>query len=85
MTMATKQKEEVGYTSDGQMFIKPPQKPRKDAHLRSEIIKRIGQLKDDRQIVRHRLEYDANRNEFAGLRKLNNILTASIIELEKHV
>lgn len=53
--------------------------------LRAEIILRIGQLKDDRAIVRHRLEYDANANEIGGLRKLDTLITLSIIELEKHL
>lgn len=77
-----KPKEVVAYTTDGQMFIK---KDKPVNQLRSEIIKRIGQLKDDRQIIRHRLEWDANANELGALRKLDKILTLTIIELEKHV
>ena len=53
--------------------------------IKSAIILRIGELKDDRAIVRHRLEFDCNASEFAGLRKLDKILTLSIIELEKHL
>ncbi|MFA5172560.1 MAG: hypothetical protein WC426_13445 [Sulfuriferula sp.] len=53
--------------------------------LRAAVILRIGQLKDDRAIVRHRLEYDANANEIGGLRKLDNLLTLTIVELEKHL
>lgn len=51
--------------------------------LKSAIILRIGELKDDRTNVRHRLEFDCNSSEFAALRKLDKILTRSIIELEK--
>lgn len=59
---------------------------RKQGHtLKSAVILRISELKDDRAAVRHRLEFDANRNEFAGLRKLDKILTLTIIELEKHL
>lgn len=53
--------------------------------LKSAVILRISELKDDRAAVRHRLEFDCNANEFAGLRKLDKLLTVSIIELEKHL
>lgn len=51
--------------------------------LKSAVILRISELKDDRAAVRHRLEFDANAHEFAGLRKLDKLLTLTIIELEK--
>lgn len=54
-------------------------------HLRSAVILRIGQLKDDRAIVRHALEYTVSGSDIAGYKKLDKILTLTIIELEKHL
>lgn len=66
-------------------LVNKPAKAETKNKLRSAVILRIGQLKDDRQQVRHRLEYDANAKEFTALRRLDKLLTLTIIELEKHL
>ena len=62
------------------MMSKPPARK---IGLKIAIEDRIYELKEDRAKVRHRIEFDGNANELAGLRNLDKILTRSIVELEK--
>lgn len=72
--------EQVVISSDGQLGLVHTKEP---DHLRRAVILRIGQLKDDRDNVRRYMESRANPGDFVPLRKLDKLLTITIIELEK--